>query len=148
MPKVEIKCLQCKQLTLKWPSQVKKYKYGAFCSNKCIGLFRTENLIGSLSANFKTGSSYDRKYISVIAHWHPHKRNDNTIYLHRLIAEAKLGRYLDDNEIVHHKDGNPENNHWSNLEVTNQSNHVLEHLKDETIKRDELGRFKKGERYG
>jgi hypothetical protein len=39
------------------------------------------------------------------------------VYLHRVVAEQKLGRPLKKGEIVHHLDGDPTNNHPDNLEV-------------------------------
>lgn len=47
---------------------------------------------------------------------------------HRLVAEEMLGRYLDPDEVVHHIDGDKQNNAPENLEVF-QSNG--EHLKHE-----------------
>jgi hypothetical protein len=38
-------------------------------------------------------------------------------YEHRLIAENKIGRRLNKGELVHHIDGNPQNNNPENLEV-------------------------------
>lgn len=48
---------------------------------------------------------------------------------HRVVAEEKLGRALEKGEIVHHIDGNKQNNDPSNLEVTTQSKHVGLHLR-------------------
>ena len=52
------------------------------------------------------------------------------MYFHRLLAEAKLGRFLKHFEIVHHKDGNPSNNHWDNLEVLTRSEHMSHHVEE------------------
>ena len=38
-------------------------------------------------------------------------------YLHRVLAECAIGRYLRSGEVVHHRDGNPANNDPSNLLV-------------------------------
>ncbi len=51
-------------------------------------------------------------------------------HLHRIVAEAKLGRSLLPGEIVHHKDKNKQNAAPSNLKVTTQSNHVRIHFKE------------------
>ncbi len=49
-------------------------------------------------------------------------------YLHRVIAEKKIGRFLECNEIVHHIDRNPLNNDPSNLYVCkNAAEHRLIH---------------------
>lgn len=44
-------------------------------------------------------------------------------YLHRYIIEQKLGRTLDSQEIVHHKDGNKLNNNINNLELMTHKIH-------------------------
>lgn len=127
-------------------SRLKGRKYGIFCNKDCLGLFRSEHLTGSLGANFQTGNQFDRKYIRVIAPWHPNKANDSTEALHRIVVEARLGRFLSREEIVHHIDGNPENNHWTNLKIMLQSEHAKDHINDGTITRDKLtGQFRKGE---
>jgi hypothetical protein len=46
---------------------------------------------------------------------------------HRVIAEEKIGRKLEKGEIVHHIDGNKQNNDPSNLEIITQSVHVGKH---------------------
>jgi hypothetical protein len=38
-------------------------------------------------------------------------------YLHTIVAEGMLGRELTADEIVHHKDEDKRNYHWSNLQV-------------------------------
>lgn len=45
------------------------------------------------------------------------KRKYQTTYLHRVVAEQKLGRPLKRGEVVHHIDGDPSNNHPDNLEI-------------------------------
>ncbi len=47
---------------------------------------------------------------------------------HRVVAEQMLGRPLLKNEIVHHLDGNKQNNDPSNLSVMTQSEHVKLHM--------------------
>lgn len=63
---------------------------------------------------------------------------------HRVIMEAKLGRSLSPDEIVHHKDTARSNNSLDNLEVMSRSDHASHHAKEnlKNRKRDSLGRFK------
>lgn len=51
---------------------------------------------------------------------------------HRLIAERQIGRPLNYNEIVHHKDGDHLNNDPSNLEVMDRGEHIRLHCGGKT----------------
>ncbi len=51
--------------------------------------------------------------------------------VHRWVAEKKLGRKLNDGEVVHHKDRNKKNNSPANLYVfRNQNEHDKAHRMD------------------
>lgn len=50
-----------------------------------------------------------------------------SVFAHREVMEAHLGRKLAKNEHIHHKDGNPSNNDLLNLEVTTASQHAKHH---------------------
>lgn len=52
-------------------------------------------------------------------------------HMHRAIMEEYLGRKLNRNEIVHHKDGNKHNKHIDNLQLMTQSEHIKLHLGEE-----------------
>lgn len=54
-------------------------------------------------------------------------------FIHQILAEKMLGRPLDSDEVVHHKDGNKLNNKMSNLEVLTKSEHMKKHYKDRSI---------------
>lgn len=135
-------CGECGKPLYRYPSGLAKRKYGVFCNKDCLGLYRTRVLVGTNAANFQNGVARDRKYIMALAPWHPFRDSGGYVYLHRLVIEARLGRFLCSTEVVHHIDGNPENNNWENLEVTTQPAHASEHLNNGTISRDtKSGRF-------
>lgn len=54
-------------------------------------------------------------------------KGSGIVYLHRLVMENYLDRYLENDEIVHHKDGDRENNDIDNLLLTTKAAHCLEH---------------------
>ncbi len=62
-------------------------------------------------------STRDGYVLRVAPDGHPHARQDGSILEHRLVMEQALGRYLEEWEVVHHKDGNRQNNVWENLEL-------------------------------
>lgn len=139
MPKEKMPCRQCGLPLYRWPSQMAVKKYGPFCDKDCLGLFRTRVLVREKAANYKIGSRKSRDYIEVEAIWNPGHNSKGYMSLHRMIAEARMGRFLKPDEIVHHKDGNARNNHWDNLEVMTQIEHAREHTL--TRKRDKYGKL-------
>lgn len=74
---------------------------------------------GDLNPNWHGGRSVDVDgYILVKAPLdHPSKTHNGYIRLHRLVMEQKIGRYLTPEEVVHHIDGDPQNNQPDNLEL-------------------------------
>ncbi len=64
---------------------------------------------------------------------HPHATKQGYVYRYRLVMEEKLGRYLTDSEIVHHKDNDESNDAPDNLEVKPQGEHVADH-RDQMVK--------------
>lgn len=78
--------------------------------------------------NWKGGRSVNcQGYVTVPAKDHPNAMPNGRILEHRLVAEKKLGRLLESNEVVHHIDGNKENNDPSNLVVFTREKHNLTH---------------------
>ena len=59
---------------------------------------------------------------------HPKSHKDGCIYKHRYMMELLLGRVLDDDEIVHHKDEDRKNNNINNLEIKTNSKHISDHM--------------------
>ena len=60
----------------------------------------------------------------------PHRRS---FLLHRMVMEAVLGRFLEPDEDVHHRDGNRVNNHPANLELVGHGEHTARHKRRRPI---------------
>lgn len=69
--------------------------------------------------------------------WHPNAEKSGYIYTHIWVMSRKIKRPLEKGEVVHHIDGNKENNHPDNLQLF--SSHS-EHM-SETTGKDKSGRF-------
>lgn len=97
-----------------------KVKYFIDDKNRKCALFKGNKYIQE-----KTG------YYVIDNNWR--KDLPNSYRLHRAIIEDNIGRRLKRNEIVHHKDGNKENNSINNLEVLDNKEHSSYHGKNTSI---------------
>lgn len=70
-------------------------------------------------------------YVLIHCKGHPNRRkHTNYVFEHRLVMEKMIGRYLKPTEVVHHKDGNKQNNSPENLQLFSEnSEHLAFELK-------------------
>lgn len=71
-------------------------------------------------------------YILVYCPEYPKAKNGKYVYEHRLVMANHLGRPLKENEHVHHKNGNKQDNRIENLELLTNSEHHKQHWKEAT----------------
>ena len=93
--------------------------------------------------NWKGGiQMHSSGYIMEYAPDHPDATgNKGYVLQHRLVMERSLGRYLLPTELVHHKNGDKQDNHLENLEIKTRSTHMKLHKAIGTAPRDNKGRF-------
>lgn len=88
-----------------------------FCSRTCQATY----------FNVKNGKGYvvhKKGYIQKFV-GHDYKNNTNGYYMeHRCVMEQHLGRCLEKNEIVHHRNGIKDDNRIENLELLTTKNHL------------------------
>lgn len=104
------------------------------CSHACYAISRNKR------GPYKNGI-ISKKYIYIYAPEHPNAIGSKKLYVaeHRLVMEKSLGRYLNVDEIVHHKDGETTNNNINNLQLMGVAEHIKYH-KSKT-KRGKDGKF-------
>jgi|688.fasta_scaffold283950_3 hypothetical protein len=87
----------------------------------------------------------------IVDEYHPRKKNrkgGSYIFEHVLVVEKQIGRFLNDHEIVHHIDGDKENNSPQNLFLCSgqdrkESNQIHNHAHD-TAEKIVFNLYKKG----
>lgn len=85
-----------------------------FCKRSCMRL----GMRGSLSAHWKGGRHVDADgYVWVRAPEHPRAKGFGYVKEHKIVMEQQIGRYLRDDESVHHIDGDRANNDPANLQL-------------------------------
>ena len=116
--KHEVVCRICKR---RFKTRLKNTKH---CSPKCTGISMRKYLdIPDCLENSNRKLDKNIGYVRVYVPMHPEANNWGYVYEHRVIVEKLLGRRLEKNEVVHHKNGLRWDNRPENLEVMDKLEH-------------------------
>lgn len=74
-------------------------------------------------------------YVQVYVPDHPHATADGYVFLHTVVMERAIGRYLDRDEVVHHINHIKNDNRLENLALMNRHEHHSMHMKERMAKR-------------
>lgn len=122
----KVSCALCGNDAYSGISNYKKHK-NHYCSVTC----QYKSCAGSNSYRWTGGRKNKRgkKGGHILAYAPNHPNADRVGYVaeHRLVVERDLGRYLSQDEHVHHIDGDPQNNDLSNLAVVSVHEHRMAH---------------------
>ena len=68
----------------------------------------------------------------IVVHYpdHPNSTKSGYVMEHKLVMEKHIGRYLEKDEVVHHKNGNRADNRIENLALMTFNEHSALHLKE------------------
>lgn len=86
---------------------------------------------GAGNSNWKGGrirGGHEGRYWMRHVPDHPAANSAGYVLEHRLVVEARLGRYLTADEVVHHVNHDTTDNEDSNLEVMTQAEHAARHF--------------------
>lgn len=121
-PEAERTCKNCGKKFRVNPAYISRGDRCDFCSRKCFFEFQRkhpEEFFGEAKYGYWDGHKITKDYKGHLV--------CSGGRVHRLIMEKHLGRKLSKKEIVHHIDGNRQNNSLGNLEVLTRSEHSKLH---------------------
>ncbi len=95
--------------------------------------------INSCNYNGLNGYGHTKKhnggYVLVYVPKHPNAHRDGYVMLHTVLMERSIGRYLTEDEVVHHINHDRSDNRIENLRLMSKHEHCSMHMKERYAKR-------------
>jgi hypothetical protein len=110
-PQVERECAACGRPFAVARSEARLGR-GVYCSRACA------------NARPTTGLVHDRGRWLIVC------RDGSRVAFYRAVMAAHIGRLLDSDEHVHHRNGDPSDDRIENLELVTRAEHMLIHQPD------------------
>ena len=120
-------CLNCKKEFMAFNNKL-LHGGGKFCNPKCSNSYHPD--IFNINSRWKGGRRGNGKgYTRIMVDNHPNSDERGYVWEHRIVVEKSIKRFLTKDEVIHHKDCNPTNNHIDNLCVMLKGDHMAMHRK-------------------
>lgn len=138
VPNVFYDCAICERPVARYMTPYDQKQYPPkYCSRACAGIAHR----GSGHPQWIGGRVQDGNgYVMIHRPDHPNARAQGYVYEHRLVMEAKLGRMLLPSEVVHHINGDTQDNRPENL-MYFPSNAEHKRHEDAERRRNDAGQY-------
>jgi hypothetical protein len=117
------------------------YQYINYCECGCGEELKNKNTRFLFNHHRRKEVTQDKDYEYIYTPNHPYRNHKNKVYRHHLVVEEYYTKkwgykfYIHRSLIVHHKDFNPKNNDFSNLQIMPRPDHIALHKKKDMSER-------------
>ena len=121
--------IKAKARKQRYRDRVKARKYGTASIGADMRGRHGNHATGKANARWNGGRwKHPDGYIGVaVPEGHHLRQAHGYAFEHQIVAEETIGRRLNDDEVVHHRNGVRDDNRPENLEVTTRSDHARGH---------------------
>ena len=80
--------------------------------------------------------AHNKGYVLVYVPKHPNAHVDGYVMFHTVLMERAIGRYLTEDEVVHHINHNRKDNRLENLMLMDKKEHMAMHMRERHAKEE------------